>query len=523
MTAVPPALAPGDDEVAVLSMLIARHADEWQLVCGSLLTMPRGVAYTSPQRWNVRQPTTPAKSQFDNGFDIGPIFSVEPFKGIRAVRSVVEASEWPSLVATVEAGFLSIPSAQCRVKLRSWSATVLLGLAGVSPAHHTIVGARRPVTGVVATVEQPRLPHSEDTWSLQLHDLDSPVGHRPYRDHRLLHWPRELLGIDWLGSNEFSPPARFTVGRILNNAWIADVRPDFESSQLGFVLCWDERRIDPLSCTLAVRVEDEDHLPLVSYQVRISDLPHRCDQAASRGNPEPRTAAWHERTLSVWLPRGPRRTDWAVSLFSPDGRLLDERPMVPRIEQISLSIHVGDSAAPSSQSLIGDPDAPPDGAERAEVIASVTQLMTEARHAAAGRRFSTAGELERYLQWRFSHREGELLLLDPHLLDGDWVPTIEFLERLHRPVRALARAVPNAAATYLRERRDVDIRDLPNGKATLHDRIWLVGETGLAVGTSINGFLRGARSSRATTATELPSGDAERWRQRFEGWWPNRR
>jgi hypothetical protein len=53
----------------------------------------------------------------------------------------------------------------------------------------------------------------------------------------------------------------------------------------------------------------------------------------------------------------------------------------------------------------------------------------------------------------------------------------------------------------------------------LHDRIWIVGETGVLVGTSVNSFLTGGGPGRPTTATDLPFADVRLWRERFEEWW----
>jgi hypothetical protein len=69
-------------------------------------------------------------------------------------------------------------------------------------------------------------------------------------------------------------------------------------------------------------------------------------------------------------------------------------------------------------------------------------------------------------------------------------------------------------------RSKIDVRALPDGAASMHDRVWFLGETGLAGGASPDGFLPKAGSTRrASVATELSHGDAALWRAQFEDWW----
>jgi hypothetical protein len=403
------------------------------------------------------------------------------------------------------------------VTLADWSSTVLLGQLGITPAHHVVIGAQRPVIGVVARIDGPTLPPTKDTWTWPTPphlgpgpDLGAIHPHRT-----LLHWPIALLGIYWLGSSDYPPPPRFVVGRLESLAWIADVVPDYAEGEIKTVIAWDEERIDPLACTLMVRSE-LDALPLLARHVPIADLPGN-----PSSGPEPRELSWRQRTLDVKLPRGPRRADWGVALLSPDGRLLDERPVLKRYEQISFALHVDGSDVPASVHVVGDRQSPPSATERDDARAAAIDLENAARDAAAQRRISTSGALEEYIRWRFACRAGELLVLDPHLLDSDAARVVAFLGRLSRPVRALTRSVPVLARPQVNTAPGIEVRALPNGKASLHDRIWIVGETALLVGTSVNSFLRApaGKPQRATTVTELPHADAAAWRRQFESWW----
>jgi hypothetical protein len=98
---------------------------------------------------------------------------------------------------------------------------------------------------------------------------------------------------------------------------------------------------------------------------------------------------------------------------------------------------------------------------------------------------------------------------------------INFLGALSRPIRALARSIPPPVRPLLVGAPQLVVRALPNGRGTLHDRIWIVGETGVLVGTSVGSFLADPAGAprRATAATDLPYADAVLWREKFEEWW----
>ncbi|HEY1853682.1 MAG TPA: hypothetical protein VGG40_03780, partial [Solirubrobacterales bacterium] len=263
-----------------------------------------------------------------------------------------------------------------------------------------------------------------------------------------------------------------------------------------------------------------DSAPLLVRHLKISDLPGETVQRQE--GTEARDLPWNERTISVRVPRGPRGTCWGVSLIGPDGQLLDERPVVRRIERIELSVGIIGEEEPAMTGIVGDTRPSPTEPERDAAVLAAAKLQAEAAAQAAKRRISTAGELESYVKWRFSARAGELLVLDSYLLDGE--PEIVervfgFLLGLRRPIRALTAKQPERGLAALRDwgAPHMEVRGLPNGKATLHDRLWLVGETGVLVGTSLNEFLKEA--SAASTAVDLPFADAAAWRDKFENWW----
>jgi hypothetical protein len=105
------------------------------------------------------------------------------------------------------------------------------------------------------------------------------------RDRRLFRWSEALLGIEWFNHPEHPPAPTFVIGRAISDAWMTHARPDYDSGEFLVTIAWDERRIDPLSCTLLVRNE-VDGLPALIRHVRIADLPS--DPAPRRSTPRRR-------------------------------------------------------------------------------------------------------------------------------------------------------------------------------------------------------------------------------------------
>lgn len=515
---VPPDLAPADGECAVLSLVSVRDGNDWVLASGSLLAVEREIALGSWPRWAAAQPLT-GRPSASEGFDLGPQFVVDPFGSVRLARQIVEPGDWQAVIDDLIAGEYRVPALRCVVRASAWTSKVFLGRDGSTEAHQAVDGICRPVTAVVAKLDAPAPLELHGNWELALppHVERGRERGEMYRNRHLTQWS-SLVGVEWLAPEISPPPARLVIGRPMSEAWIAGIKPDYDTNELKIDVAWDAEAIDPLGCSLLIRNE-QGGLPMLTREIRISDLPSRDERLTD----EARLRPWRERLLTVALPRGPRRTDWGAMLLSPDGRVLDERPVVGRVERIELSLYVNASAETASVSITGDRQDPPNAAQRDEAVVQALELEAAARKAAAQRRISTAGELMRYLRWRFSCRAGELLILDVSLLRGaaarDLV--LPFLQGLDRPIRALTKSVDASVESDVRQGSAIEARLLPHGTRTLHDRVWLVGDTGLLVGGSVNTFVpspdRG--TSPATTVAELPYADVIEWHQRFESWW----
>jgi len=502
-------------------MLVVRQGTSWVLVAGSLLTVPAAVASMSWKRWAELQPEA---SPRDHGgrLDLGPIFCAEPFEGVRIVRAMVGSAEWDEIVGGLAAGSVRAPSCHCDAVITESTSTVLLGRDGSTWAHWAVNGAQRPVLGIVATLEAPEMPATEAIWELAVAPyIDrGPDRGAMFTQRHVVHWSDALLGINWPAGGDVPLPARFVIGRIQSQAWIVDLKPRYDTEDVVVSIAWDEDQIDPLGCAVLTRAA-ADGLPLLVRHQPISDLPR--GPTTARVSTEPWELSWRERTLEVAVPRGPRRTEWGVMLLGPSGELLDERPVVRRAEQINLTLHVKGSSSLASVSTVGDQKPPPSDPERDEAVRAAVRAQSEARRAAAHRRISTVGELEEYLRWRFSCRAGEVLLLDPGLFSQKdrEEEVVHFLAGFNRPIRALVRGVHQKARQALSVAGDITAKALPGGGKTLHDRIWIVGETAVLVGASPGDFLSDTAGAprRATTATDLPFADAAIWRERFEEWW----
>jgi hypothetical protein len=154
---------------------------------------------------------------FGDPLDAGPNFQIQPFDGLMGARQIVTSDEWHTTLEALLGGTIKCGTVQCSINTSTWSTTGILGArtTGHSDLHNVVYGARRPVTGLATTLTAPAVPYSEATWELEV-PRGVPRGPdlaRMSAARNVLHWPMELLGIYWLGTDEFEPPARFVVGR----------------------------------------------------------------------------------------------------------------------------------------------------------------------------------------------------------------------------------------------------------------------------------------------------------------------
>lgn len=151
-------LAPGVGEAAVLSILAVAADGRWRVVAGSLLTCPYSLATTSWRRWHQVQPRTRPHSSLDDGPDFGPVFCIEPSPGVRAARATIARDDWQDCVDAIRSGHVNALDTRYTIATDAWTSSVFLSRDGASPAHEVVKAARRPTTGIVATVAGPVMP-----------------------------------------------------------------------------------------------------------------------------------------------------------------------------------------------------------------------------------------------------------------------------------------------------------------------------------------------------------------------------
>ena len=185
----------------MLSGVLVQDGSEWVFVSGSLLTVPEDVAAISQREWREIQPHAKARMDHVGGIEPGATFCEEPFDGVNAIRETLDSAEWQALIEGLQDGKVDAKSCPSSVSISASTPTVLLGQDGKGEAYDAVEGACRPVRGVVATLELPEMPQTGDTWELEMPEGLEPGLERGrlWHERHLLHWPKELLGIDWLG------------------------------------------------------------------------------------------------------------------------------------------------------------------------------------------------------------------------------------------------------------------------------------------------------------------------------------
>ena len=376
---IPPDFAPKTGEAAVLSLLAVRKGKDWVVVSGSLLTVPEAAARGSWQQWARQQPPTCGSWRSDPDADLEGTFTEDPFPDIRMTRCSPPQGNWEAWVREIEAGVLAAPGGPYRFDVDNWAAAKLFGQRGLTDAHGVLWGAQRPVQGVSLRTEPPEMPFFEGLWARGAQS-SKPFGQRSRQEllstTTFANWPIHLLGIHWPGTKDLEPPHAFVVGRTSSNIWIADAIPDYEKDLISIVLGWDAEAVDPFSCSVVLRSE-RDGAPLLASHWRVSDLPGQ--GASDEQGREAWELPWDQRTLSIVLPRGPRRTDWGMVLLGPEGHILDELPVGPRVERIEATFKVAGSDGPGVKSVSGDQCPQPTEAERQEAVLAARALDEETR------------------------------------------------------------------------------------------------------------------------------------------------
>ena len=143
------ALAPGDGEAAVLSLLAARDEQgNWLVACGSLLTVPGEAARISWPAWERQQPQTRGPGHLSEDLDLGATLDEEPFPELRMLRLPVSGEDWRALAEEIDGGEITVHGEPVRLARGRWSPLGLYSQDGQSDGHRVLRAAQRPVRGV---------------------------------------------------------------------------------------------------------------------------------------------------------------------------------------------------------------------------------------------------------------------------------------------------------------------------------------------------------------------------------------
>lgn len=141
-------------------------------------------------------------------------------------------------------------------------------------------------------------------------------------------WPsHDLAGIHLTPpyvDDRLQTPEGLFAGRLERRAWLAGLRGTRETDHKMARLGWDSTRVDPAGLILQTEEFDDRGELVLSQRIALADL----DLASVRDS----------SLCEVTLPSAGAKLRHSLSLYAPDGSLLDRSAPAPFLEQIHLSI-----------------------------------------------------------------------------------------------------------------------------------------------------------------------------------------
>jgi hypothetical protein len=480
-----------DDEQIVLSVIADRSpAGGWRLRHATCLVVPPECAAMSWSAWYARE-----SGEGEPTIVNGPLPAVARASGdnwlvAREQLEFSSAREWlGQVVALAEGpgdgplpGTGKVPGLEA--SFSEATAVIRAMPRGDSPAGSLLAGAARPAQGVLwRAAHQPApvdLPPSVDV------------------ERTSTTWPaRDLSGIhltpEYVEPRLRTPEGVFA-GRLERRAWLIGLRGTKEADHKRVSIGWEPAWIDPGGLVVQTEEFDATGEMLLSEQIALADLDLSSVRTTGR--------------CQVSVPSLGTGLRHALSLYAPDGRLLDRTAPAPFVESITLSVAVDDSAPTTT--TIASGVSPPTMAERQALQEDLQGSLEALRRAGAENRVlrDRASGLAR-LRALLEVARGELLVSDPYFgqLAEDW----DLVKGLEVPTRVLTRRIGSEPAPIP---NGVDARVRPRASDVMHDRVY-VWEGG--------GFLLGGSPSTIggppVTIQPLSAMDAEVQRTIFEGVW----
>jgi hypothetical protein len=485
----------GPDEAVVLSVL----ADEdpggagWRLRHGSCLIVPQQAADVSWAEWCSPGGTVSPNHRLPARFCV----SGEGWLAARQPLSLRDGRQWleevaqiadltPGLLANEMApglrGIGCIPDLQVELDLPT---DVIRAMPGLDSAvSNFLAGPGRPAVGLLwrapaqpDPLELPQVVGVGDAWTT---------------------WPsRDLTGIH-ITSRDIDPRLQLAdglfVARLERRAWIAEMRGTKEADSVRVMLGWEPSYVDLRQ--LALQFEEFTYAGelVVSERINLADL--ELGSLSRAGSAE------------VRLPSMGSKLRYSMSLYAPDGSLLDRTGPYGFLEQIVMRFEVNDAQV--SPINIGEPRARPTLEERVsraeQLKASLNEVARSGTEARVLREYEHGRALLRH--WLEAARE-YLLVMDPYF--GQETTDWELLDGLPVPVRVLTGKMSEKPVTIP---DGVTVRARRKAVKSMHDRRYVWRGGGLGLGGSIS-----AVGHAPVGVSFLTPPEAEYWQAIFEGLW----
>lgn len=283
-------------------------------------------------------------------------------------------------------------------------------------------------------------------------------------------------------------------GRIERQAWLIEQEGTREGDHKRVRIGWEPTRIDPGGLVVQTEEFDATGEMLLSEQIALADLDLSSVRETGR--------------CEVSVPSLGPGLHHGLSLYGPDGHLMDRRAPAPFAESITLEVSIGDSQPMTT--TIGSHARFPTIAERQALQADLQESLEGLRRAGAENRVlrERAPGLAR-LRALLENAHVELLVSDPYFgqLEEDW----DLVKDLGVPVRVLTRKIKSEPAPVPAK---VAARIRPKASHLMHERVYVWDGGGILLGGSPSTI-----GGPPVTIQPLSAIDAEVQHTIFEGLW----
>lgn len=475
-----------EDEKAVLSAILERDADGWELIAASLLIGPKEMATLSWPSWRRASGISHARPSYDPPefvHDLGR------WKVGRVAMEMTEAATWLRK-ATDQPGAAKLGPETATASLSAASCPMHFFPGVDTTASQLMAATVRPVRGFFFPIEEGRSPRELD-WEWVI--AGQTVFNAPY----------ELLGI-FISNEErqsMPTPAGLLVGRLERRAWITSSHGGENLGTFDVNLGLDTDRVDiaELEIEYEERLDDE---VILNQRVRLEEV----EISTVRQAPD----------VTVRLPTMGTKVAHAVRLRDRDGALLDMTDPHYLLENIHLTVAGGGR---EDTIVIGRERPRPTLVARAQRVHEVIEEYRKWFEAGIdGKVFEDEVVARAALVEHLSRAHGALAVSDPYFAaskpgpsEQDW----KLLRGLGRSIMVLTseRAKPVSPSPSI-PGLQVRVWKDSSGRVPFHDRFYLWDGGGLNVGTSPNGF-----GGRLFRMQRLGSVESEALRTRFRAWW----